>query len=202
MKIDKFTYFWPERPRLNHINQLEKYNDENHVAEPKYNGQRLELHHLPNDSWQCWNRHGRRMAYELSPELLKDLNGLKLEGYWLFDAELRHNKVVGIRHRIMIYDVFIANGTLLLDFSFRERRAILEVLFHYNGPENGEVLDLIRQYDHNWNFKRVFAMFKDDKEVEGLVVKDLNGKLNLGRTSAAESTWMTKFRKANNSYRF
>ena len=35
-----------------------------------------------------------------------------------------------------------------------------------------------------------------------LVIKRLDGKLDLGRKRAANSTWMMKARKPNNSYHF
>jgi ATP-dependent DNA ligase len=68
MKLDRFTYFYPERPRLLHIEQplFESLSqDPNWVAEPKYNGSRLQLHYL-DGAWQFWNRHGQPMDYRPS----------------------------------------------------------------------------------------------------------------------------------------
>ena len=39
-------------------------------------------------------------------------------------------------------------------------------------------------------------------EIEGLVLKNTRGVLNLGRNSAMDSNWMVKVRKPNGSYRF
>jgi len=41
-----------------------------------------------------------------------------------------------------------------------------------------------------------------DAEIEGLVMKNTRGVLNLGRNSAVDSNWMWKARKPNGSYRF
>ena len=203
MKITEFKYFYPERAALIHKDQplfetLSK--DPKWIAEPKFNGSRLQLHHLHDNTWEFWNRHGQKFSYTPSPELLKDLNGLNLKGYWLLDGELRHNKVVGVRDKVVLYDVFVAEGHILNTQTFEERRGILEVLFHYNGPYTGDILDLTAQYDTN--FSKEFERYGDDKEIEGLVLKNLNGKLNLGRTSSPKSTWQFKVRKANNSVRF
>jgi len=202
-KVEGFKYFYPERARLMHIDQPlfeELSANPLWVAEPKFNGSRLQLHHLPTGEWQFWNRHEQLMAYTPSAEVMADLAGLNLSGYWLFDGELRHNKVKGVRHRIALYDVFIAGGDLLLGTTFGDRRGILEVLFHYCGPDVGDVLDLAHQYEGD--FRQVFDGFLADKEIEGLVIKNLKGKLNLGRTRAADSTWQWKVRKESNVVRF
>jgi ATP-dependent DNA ligase len=202
-KIEGFKYFYPERARLMHIDQPlfeELSKSPLWVAEPKYNGKRLQLHHLPDGSWQFWNRHEQVMSYTPSAALLADLEGLNLSGYWLFDGELRDGKVKGIRHRIALYDVFIAEGDLLLGITFGDRRGILEVLFHYCGPDAGDLLDLAPQYEGD--FRQLFDGFLEDKEIEGLVLKNVKGRLNLGRTRAADSSWQWKVRKASNVVRF
>lgn len=202
-KVEGFKYFYPERARLMHIDQAlfeDLSKNPSWVAEPKYNGSRLQLHHLPTGEWQFWNRHEQRMSYTPTPEVMQDLEGLKLSGYWLFDGELRHNKVKGVRNRIALYDVFISGGDLLLGTTFGDRRGILEVLFHYCGPYTGDLLDLAPQYEGD--FRKVFDGFLLDPEIEGLVIKSLAGKLNLGRTRAAESSWQWKVRKASNVVRF
>lgn len=109
MTLDTFKYFYPERPKLLHIEhplfeQLSE--DPRWVAEPKYNGSRLQLHFI-NGVWEFWNRHEQPMDYEPSREVQEALAGLKIRGYWLFDGELRHNKTRGVRHKIVLYDVFI-----------------------------------------------------------------------------------------------
>ena len=83
MKINKFTYFYPERPKLIHIDQpLFRSLDENAswVAERKYNGCRLQLHSLDGPV-EFWNRHGERMDYSPTPEMLESLKDLP--GYCL-----------------------------------------------------------------------------------------------------------------------
>lgn len=202
IKIGEFKYFFPERPRLMHIEQplFEQLSrDENWIAESKWNGKRLQLHHLPDRTFHFYNRHGQRMKYAPSEELLQVLQGLGLSGYWLFDGELRDGKVKGVRHKIILYDVFICDGHLMIGAPFRDRRGILDVLFHYRGPYS-DTLDLPLWYETN--FRQVFDNYKDHPEIEGLVLKNLDGQLNLGRTRAVESPWMWKVRHATNVVRF
>jgi len=199
MNLDSFKYFYPERPRLLHIEQplFDTLSDHpDWIAEPKYNGSRLQLHYL-NGAWQFWNRHEQKMNYTPSPEVeeaLATLSNLNLKGYWLFDGELRHNKTKGVRHKIMLYDVFIREGELLTGHPFWMRREILEELV-LRPP-----LDLPMQ--HRAGFRGVFGRFIENEELEGLVIKNIRGQLQLGRGRAVESKWMWKIRKPSGRYNF
>ena len=203
-QISAFKYFYPERPRLLHIDQplFRQLSDAPlWVAEPKYNGTRLQLHRLPSGEWQFWGRHGEPLAYTPSPEVTAALSSLHfLQGYWLFDGELRHGKTRGVLHRIALYDVFIASGNLLVGIPFAERRGTLEILWHYSELWDGFHLDLAPQY--NGDFLETFEELIQDEELEGLVLKNLNGLLDLGRTRANESGWMMKVRKPSGRWRF
>lgn len=202
MQINDFTYFYPERPGLIHIEQDlfgRLSADPAWIAEPKFNGKRLELHCLPSGALYFYNRHGEVMAYTPTAELIANLAALDLKGYWLFDGELRDRKVKGVRDQVVLYDVFIAEGELLTGVSFADRRGILETLFHYSGPYT-DTLTLADQYPGD--FRAVYDELTPNPEIEGLVMKNLGGKLDLGRKRAANSGWMMKVRKPNNSYHF
>ncbi len=203
MKISNFTYFYPERPGLIHIEQNlfgRLSADPAWIAEPKYNGSRLLLHRLPSGIWQFWNRHQERFSFVASEELVAALLALPLEPgkYYLFDGELRHNKTVGVRQKIVLYDVFIFGDELLTGVPFADRRHILATLQKRGGFY--EALNMAPQY--SYNFREVFDELTPNPEIEGLVMKNLGGKLDLGRKRAANSGWMMKVRKPNNSYRF
>jgi ATP-dependent DNA ligase len=203
MQINSFTYFFPERPGLIHIEQplfSRLSEDPRWIAEPKYNGSRLELHRLPSGIWQFWNRHGERFAFVAIQELVDALLAMPLEAekYYLFDAELRHNKTKGVRQKIVIYDCFIFANGLLTGVPFEDRRGILETLEKDGGGY--ECLTIAPQYPGD--FRAVYDELTPDPEIEGLVMKNLGGKLSLGRKRAVDSAWMMKVRKPSNSYRF
>jgi ATP-dependent DNA ligase len=196
-------FFYPERPRLLHKDQdlfRALSDDRDWVAEPKWNGKHLVLHRLPSGEFQFWNRHGERMSYAPSAELLADLAGLNLKGHWQFDGELRDGKVKGVRHKVVLWDVFVADGVILTGVPFCDRRGILETLWHYCGPDTGERLDLAPQFDGD--FPGRFESYRDDDEIEGLVLKNKRGQLSLGRTGPQKSAWMWKVRKPSGIVRF
>jgi ATP-dependent DNA ligase len=203
MKISTFKYFYPERPGLIHIEQglFGRLSDSPAwIAEPKFNGSRLQLHRLPSGTWELWNRHQEKFSWALAPEVAAALAALPLgEGYHLFDGELRHNKTKGVRNQIVLYDCFIFGGELLTGKTFEDRRHILDTLTKY-GAGDDRIVSMAPQYPGN--FRAVFDELTPDPEIEGLVLKNLGGKLALGRNRAVNSVWMLKVRKPNNSYHF
>ena len=80
MQIKEFVYFFPEKPGLIHVEQpltRQLSENQNWVAELKYNGSRLCLHRLPSGNWELWNRHGEKFSFTPNPELaaaLEELN--------------------------------------------------------------------------------------------------------------------------------
>jgi ATP-dependent DNA ligase len=123
-----------------------------------------------------------------SGELVAALMALPLEDgkYYLFDGELRHNKTVGVKNMIVLYDVFIFGDELLCGVPFEDRRGILETLEKNGGGY--EALTIAPQYPDN--FRAVYDQLTPNPEIEGLVIKNLGGKLDLGRKRAANSGWM------------
>ena len=199
MKIKKFTFFYPERPFLIHIDQPmfeELSRKANWIGEKKYNGSRLELHYINND-FQFWNRHNEKLCYEPDDEVREALDEFKTElpnGYCLFDGELRHNKTKGVRQKIILWDTFIWNHELLTK-PYWYRRGLLDTL-----EIEGEPLG--RPETFKDNFLEVFKDVITDPEIEGLVMKNIRGNLKLGRTSASPSGWMYKVRKPSGRYQF
>lgn len=199
MKFEKFIYFYPERPQLIHIEQdlfFRLDNDPDTIAEKKYNGQRLELHYL-DGHFQFWNRHGAELQFEPDANLMFALRELAshLKGYCILDGELRHNKVVGVRQKIVFYDTLMWNGELLTDMTFIQRAEMLPYL-----ETTGDPLSTPVWYTHI--FEKTFNEAIEDPEIEGLVIKNMKGMLNLSRTGNQDSNWMWKVREPSGRYDF
>jgi ATP-dependent DNA ligase len=191
--------FYPPKPTLISIDQplFKQLNDDpNVVAELKYNGNNLVLHRFEDGRFEFWNRHGSKFNYEPSKEVLSDLQNMSWAGYCVVNGELRHNKVKGVRHHIVLWDMFISNGLSLKELSFIKRRHFLENLFRVSQ----EAVTLTEFYLSD--FKKIFDLYTKLPEIEGLVMKKLNSKLELGYTSSPTVKYMFKVRKANGSYNF
>lgn len=202
MKIENFTYFYPEKPTLVSIEQDifdQMSDDPNWIAEPKYNGSRLQLHIMDGRA-EFWDRQGNKLAYQPTDEILAEIKRIfDTDGYYVFDAELRHNKVVGVRNKIMIYDIHIMNNHLLVGLPFSERRHFLETYRFLT--VGAEPIGIPVQY--KTDFRNVFnTLIAENDEFEGLVMKKLTGQLALGRSSGQNSKWMKKVRKQTGRHHF
>lgn len=210
MKLKKFMYFYPEKPQLvlNDSRAMDDMSkDSNYIAELKYNGQRCELHMI-DGKCHFWDRHGKALKYDKDPlhekgrqdiiDILKSKFG---KGYFIFDCELRHNKVTNIQNKMVIYDIHCYKNELLNRKPFWARRAILE---NYFDDSDTDTVRLISQFKHTDDFRSIFinACESNNDEIEGIVIKNLQGMLKLGRTSSADSQWMFKARKQTGRHRY
>ena len=210
MKLKKFTYFYPEAPELILIESdafTEMSNDDNYIAEPKFNEQRCELH-LIDGVVHFWDRHGKSLSYDSNPmyadgrekiaKIIVDTFGDK--GYFLLDAGLRHNKVEGINNKLVIYDIHVYQNEVLNKWEFEERRAVLELNFKNTSPD--DTVHLIEW--HLNDFHKWFKYYAEHPsgEFEGLVMKNRKGKLKLSRTSNNKSLWMFKTRIKTGRHRY
>jgi ATP-dependent DNA ligase len=200
MQIKDFTYFYPERAQLllrDSKSFIQLSDDSEWIAEPKYNGSRCCLHIL-NGKPMFYSRHGDTLKYNENPhsDMIDFLKKYFKTGYYIFDGELRHNKVVGVRDKLVIFDCFIYENVVLNRMPFRERRSLLSIF-----PENdSRPISAIQSY--STDFDNAFDFVTKDEEMEGLVLKNLNGKLVLGRTSSANSNWQFKVRIQTGRHRY
>jgi ATP-dependent DNA ligase len=206
MNIKSFKYFYPEKPVLMNIEQesfAAMSNDPDWVAELKYNGNRCPLW-IIDGNVQFWGRHGKLLAYNADPdpEIVAFLKEKFPKGIFLFDSELRHNKVTGVRNKLVIWDVFIFRDRLLNREQYWSRRAILSSRIAPNEKviTSSDKVKLITQYPNH--FAALYKTVIKDPEIEGLVLKNQHGILNISRTSGQNSNWMYKVRKASGRYAF
>jgi ATP-dependent DNA ligase len=202
MNIKKFKYFYPEKPVLMNIEQVsfdEMCANDDWVAEKKYNGQRCMLW-IIDGKVEFWGRHGKLLKYNEDPatEIVNYLAGKFPKGVFLFDGELRHNKTKGVQHKLVIWDVFIFRDLLLNKMQYWTRRAILKE----RGLEACPALQvsLIEQYRDDW--RSLYKAVIEDDEIEGLVLKNQHGYLDISRSSGRDSNWMFKVRKPSGRYAF
>jgi len=213
MNLHEIKYFYPEKPVLILIESdafQEMSESDDWVCEPKYNGSRCEVHILDGHV-EFWSRHGKHLKYNSDPlhederEKIKKILIEKVgdKGYFVFDGELRHNKVTGIQNMLVIYDIHIYKNEVLNRMVFGDRRLLLENMGF--SIFNGDIVHLIYQYkDRFQNHFDAFIRgdYGDPDEFEGLVLKNLKGRLILGRTSGTKSLWMFKVRRKTGSYRY
>jgi len=201
MKLNNFKYFYPEKPVLVHRDQELVHRlsmNPDYIGEIKFNGQRLALHVLDGVP-ELWGRHGEKLTYKPSESVLGVIKEkIPTQGYYVFDGELRHNKVPGMRDKIVLWDVFVWNSSMVR-LGYDDRRGLLKSL--NLDTDMDSILHLIGQCEGN--FKETFdRLIAESDEFEGIVMKNRKGKLNLGRTGAKNSNWMFKIRRTTGRHRY
>ena len=211
------SYYYPQMPTLISVTQplftqLDK--DEDAVAELKINGTHLILKRFSEGYYEFWGRDGVQLKYKPSNELLEELNLLHWKGECELDCELEHTKVHSRKHTIVIHDVIIWDGKLLTNKTFAERRKlILETLFFWRlilmdaVEDKKDYLKLrnLRVYPSiQWKrgFRKIFDQYTPLEEVEGLVIKKLSAKLQVGLHDSPIVRSMFKVRRPHKNYRF
>jgi len=162
-------------------------------------------------------------------ELVKEVtDAVPSTGHYQFEGELRHKKVTGLQYRLVLWDCLIYNDEYLNKLTYDERREL--VLKHFSvAPDAQDKVINLSEYKrritviHQFpdDFRRVFIEFADRQagntglykynsmrhliesdEFEGLVFKNRNGKLNLGRNTNPDSKWMMKIRIETGRHKF
>jgi len=211
MKIKKFKYFYPEKPMLIQIDQdcfEQMSNDPKYVAEPKINGARCEVHIFYGEV-EFWDRHGKKLDFDSNPLYKEGRDKIKKiliesfgdKGYFNFDGELRHNKVTGIQCKLALWDCFISDHELLNKMKYWARRAFIASSLVCKD----DTVRLLEQHKDNFrNHYNAYVLGEhgNPDEFEGLVIKNVNGMLNLSRTSGMNSNWMYKVRKQTGRHRY
>lgn len=201
--------YFPPKPSLisisqNLFSQLEL--DEDVVAELKYNGDRLILKRFP-DRYEFWNRSGSQMKrYKPTKQLLDLLDLVPWKGNCVLDGELLHFKTKNVKNQIVVFDVYEWEGFPTTGFRFQKRRELLEEkfsVFSVGIDQTPHVL-LAPQWRGGveGRFKAVYDHVIGREEIEGLVLKSLSEKVELGHCESPIVHYMFKVRKPGPTYRF
>lgn len=185
------------------------------VAEPKYDGFRLQIHWSRGEV----NIFSRRMEEitHMFPDIIKEVKKLKIDSA-IFDGEaigvdkksgkflpfqqtVQRKRKYNIKQtvkqipvQVFVFDLLYLNGESQLGRTFDKRRGKLEKIFK-NIPENS-ILKLTEQQKIN-NEKELNKFFKTciDKKLEGIVVKKTKSEYQAG----ARSFHWVKYKKAMKS---
>jgi len=188
--------YYPPKPTLITIDQSlfsELERDERFVAEPKYNGDRLILY--KNTGFEFWSRHGAPLRrYQPSSGLIDHIKRLNWLGDCVCDGELIHFKTKTIKHCVVLFDMYEWHGKRIDHLKFLERRKRLEDLLSGSSFTD---LFIAPQWLSGWRER--FNQVTEKDEIEGLVMKRLDAKVILGRSSSPVVRYMFKVRKPGKS---
>jgi len=191
-------YFFPNRPLLLPIDdpQIVQYsNNSDYIAEVKKNGSRLCLHKVDGE-YLWYNRDKKLLNYTPSSEVLVELESLNLPDNTHIDAELLHHKTKHIKNHIYVYDIYQYAGNPIME-PLSGRRQLLTEIFKSKSLNHFELATMYES-----DFIALFYDVIEKEENEGLVIKNLNGKIIWDMKKSPDVWWQIKVRKPNKNYKF
>lgn len=222
---------FPSRPPRIHVtsDSVALLQSDEYVCEPKLNDSHLLLI-KQRGVWEFWSRHGTLLAYQPSPQLYDYLDSLNIPDGTVFDGGLLHMKHSAIKHKIVIWDILVADGKWREHKSYQENRELIEKLTGLKTATGGmktvwlQLLNFLRgdtpvflapwvsgkhvKPYFDWVVKQdPFATYRDDGVtasscmVEGLVVKHLKSTITI-RGNAVEYGGQFKMRRATGRHQF
>jgi ATP-dependent DNA ligase len=190
-------YFFPNRPLLTSIEseQIKSISQNSKwTYEIKKNGERLCLYN--QNGFKFWNRHKSILKYVPSKEIVEQLNSFNIPNFTHIDAELIHNRTKHIKNQIYIYDIYILDGQQMSG-TLQERREILKNIFNKKVP-NVYLADIYNSNTIFENWKTII----EKEENEGVVFKNIDGKITWNAIKSPDVWWQIKCRKQAKNYKF
>jgi len=207
----KFYYIFPTRPK-NPIpaSDLDEYDNNSLLAQLKFNGSNC-LIFTDGQSIQIMNRHNQRLTgVQITDEMLKLHTGTPGK-WWVLNCEYLNKSKKdengnSFNHKLVIFDILVYEGEYLIGRTFAERVEMLDTIF---GKVQSEKEYLWKVSDNIYRVKSYLNSFKDLYDrytpidmIEGLVLKRIAAKLEVGNTENNNFRGQLKCRKPCKLYKF
>ena len=218
MKYDSFKYFFPPRPEYKcPPDDLDKYDNGEYIASPKYNGTAIVV---ATNGKEChvYNRHKEKMQL-LSTFDEIDFRGLSSGKWMVYCGEYLNKGKLGEtgvkeRYKFIIWDILVYENNYLVGSTTQERLDLLESIYPSQRMRVGETLEMYQHlcctplkgiykspaYTHN--FKSIYEDIIKTDLYEGIVLKKKDAKLSYGLQELNNQDWQIKCRKPNKLYNF
>lgn len=209
-RYDEFRYIYPPRPvkkiQREHLDHL----DDDWIAQPKYNGCCSALFIKGTKEYILCNRTAGKLYLQkpINFTALNDGNKFMVLCGEYLNKNQKGEQDNSFNHKFIIWDILVWRGTYLIGETFETRLNILYELF---GKSNSHVTDkgiLMFNYLHVTKVENVYIAptFENDFKLiyddliktdlyEGLVLKNLTGKLELGFNKRNNEIWQLKARR-------
>lgn len=217
MKYDSYKFIFPPRPEVMiSYASIDQYDTGEYCGQPKLNGDAC-IVATNGKELVVRNRHN-----EVKTRVDKNINLLglhKCEEWIVVAGELLDKSQRGEDGEVLkgfaIWDILVWNSTHLIDSTFQERLHLLENIW----PSQRMKVDAsgITEYKHLCftdlelvyrvptylnGFAALYTELVMTDVYEGVVLKKLNGKLEMGFNEKNNSGWQLKVRKPTKIYKF
>lgn len=207
---------FPPRPKFRiPPAQLPKYEKQGKwVVQRKFNGTRTLIHVTQQGGVEAW-RPGKtpHKAWSITPEIASQFTELAIEPgseYW-FDGELLYSKTTDehYKNRVVLFDILQAGRYLFGSPDLMGRqKLLLEICGNPTELESKHGIALAVRPNiwvaETWpnGFVDRYQDFIELDEIEGLVLKRANSKLDNFGNSLYEVAWQIRCRKEHKNYAF
>lgn len=223
MHLASSRYIYPPRPMKEAVpfDSVDMYKRSGWIAQTKFNDLRT-VFSIENSQAKIFNRHhGPHKTYTLSDALRAEIVeaaekfGLDLDKWNYLDGGLLHGKHKIMKDTLVIWDILVRDNDWLLNTTYKERYDSLVVtsdpfIVDVNGTkfdfgikvtENIFVPHLWDSYQEAWDFVKIVNEAAGWVEgeggeclLEGIVVKDPNGRLKPAVRENNNADWQSRCR--------
>ena len=210
-KYTNYRYIYPPRPKnAIHDSELEFWDNGSLVAQPKLNGSNTTIY-TNGVKHIVMNRHGQRLTnFQLTDDEIKDIyrgtgEWMVINGEYMNKSKSDENGRV-FNHKFVIFDILTFDGEYLVGDTFEQRIQLLDKLY---GQVDSEKDYLYRVSQNVYRVKSYYNVFKPLFDrltpidmIEGLVMKRMNAKLELGTSENNNTKSQLKSRKPTKNYKY
>ena len=217
MLYKKYSYIFPPRPeQTTKHTELKKYDNGEFLVQPKYNGTCCNVF-ISEDELIVMNRHKGEITSQYKHIDFKGLHRGK--GWMVLCGEFLNKNKKGedgnpFNLKFVIWDILVLEGKNLLGSTSLERLRMLEDLYPCNRMVYTDILEVFNHLCHTnhanvykapyytKSFEALYDSIVETDLYEGLVLKRIDAKLQLGLTEKNNNTWQIKCRKPTKNYAF
>jgi len=213
MRYNNFSYIYPCRPKnAAPIQDIIKYDNGMMLCQPKYNGSNCTIFTNGIET-KVFNRHKDKLTnFNLTNEdIIQNIFKGEVGKWMVINGEyLNKNKNdergLPFNHKLIIFDILVYESDYLIGKSFADRVELLDNLYGIDDSEKNYLFsvsnNIYRTKTYQTNFVDLYTNLSKIDMIEGLVLKRLNAKLELGITEDNNSKSQIKFRKKCANYLF
>lgn len=207
IKYQSFQYIYPPRPKnAVPVSDLSMWDNNMMVGQPKINGSNCTIYTNGKDCY-VFNRHNQRLSgFDISKSEILNLhncNGwMVINGEYTNKSKKDHTNQV-LDKKFCIFDILVYDSQYLIGNTFKQRIDLISQLYGTAKDYMSQVSDnifILKNYYSN--FDEVYHQLVDIDIVEGLVLKRLNAKLEIGSVENNNSKSQIKVRKPTKNYKF
>jgi hypothetical protein len=207
----KFTYYYPNRPVLipadpDHpmdpqrgpLDSLEASGQ--YIAEQKWNGDNCLIYtgeHNGCLELAFWNRNKAILKYKASTEVVGELKQFPKDS--IINCELVNSRTKETKELLIVHCIMAWDGELLTGATWSDSRQLIQ-----DHVQSGDHVVASPVYQSGyWDLFQTKhgvlqdRIIEDPDLIEGIILKDPNGKLVFSATPIKDISWMMKIRHAS-----